>query len=296
MKARLVSCDVIPRGSTLFSPFGIETPKRDKRVEDASAQKSSLRTGEPSRSSSPWAFIFISTFWLRGWLKVSKVINFGKHVIIKRRHDKVDIRDRIQLSSNRRNSTASSSQELILPPLSLLTHLHAPISHIINAATHIPQILEESSNTLLVRGPMVAMVTMVTSSRARETMRIRSIHGVTSSTGTEQAGSLFKTALETQCECFHLKNLSMHLSSLSPGLPVDQTLHILTIVRGHALQSSSLDLLKDEVTPIYLPKLLRLAIVQQVPMIAPDTSIISSLTHKILTEKLGKSVVVVVHP
>jgi hypothetical protein len=48
MKARLVACNVIPRDSTLFSPFGIETPKRDKRVEDANAQKSSLGTGEPS--------------------------------------------------------------------------------------------------------------------------------------------------------------------------------------------------------------------------------------------------------
>jgi hypothetical protein len=138
------------------------------------------------------------------------------------------------------------------------------------------------------------MVETVTSSRARGMVSIRSIHGATSSPGTEQTGSLFITALETHCECFNIKNLSTHLSSLSPGLPVDQTLHILTIVGGHALQSSSLDLLKDEVTPIYLPKLLGLAIVQQVPVIAPDTSIISSLTHKILMEKLGKSVVVVV--
>jgi hypothetical protein len=88
----------------------------------------------------------------------------------------------------------------------------------------------------------------------------------------------------------------MHLSSRSPGLSVDQTLHILTIVGSHALQSSSLDFLKNEVTSIYLLKLLGLAIVQQIPMIALDTSIISSLTHKILTEELGKSVVVVVHP
>jgi hypothetical protein len=108
---------------------------------------------------------------------------------------------------------------------------------------------------------MVAMVTTVTSSRARGTVRIRSIHGATSSPGTEQAGSLFKTALETHCECFHLKNLSTHLSSQSPGLSVDQTLHILTIVGSHALQSSSLELLKNEVTSIYLLKLLGLVIV-----------------------------------
>jgi hypothetical protein len=88
----------------------------------------------------------------------------------------------------------------------------------------------------------------------------------------------------------------MHLSSLSPGLPVDQTLHKLTIVGSHALQSSSLDLLKNKVTTIYLSKLVGLAVVHQVPVIAPDTSIISSLTHQILTEELGKSVVVVVHP
>jgi hypothetical protein len=30
-EARLMSLNVIPRDSTLFSPFGIETPKRDKR-------------------------------------------------------------------------------------------------------------------------------------------------------------------------------------------------------------------------------------------------------------------------
>jgi hypothetical protein len=241
-------------------------------------------------------FIIISTFWLRGRLKVAKVLNTDKHVIIKRRHDKVDIWDPIQLRSNRRNSTTSSSQELIMPPPSLLTHLHAPMSHIISAATHIPQILEERSNTLLARGPRMAMVMTVTSSRTRGTVRIRSIHGVTSRPGTEQTGSLFKTTLETHCESLHLQNLSTHLSSLSPGLPVDQTLHILTVVGSHALQSSSLDLLKNEVTTIYLPKLVGQAVVHQVPVIAPGTSIISSLTHQILTEELGKSVVVVVHP
>jgi hypothetical protein len=136
------------------------------------------------------------------------------------------------------------------------------MSHIISAATHIPQILEESSNTLLVRGPMVATVTTMTRSRARGMVRIRSIHGATSSPGMEQAGSLFKRALETHCECFHVKNLSTHLSSRSPGLSVDQTLYKLAIVGSHALQSSSLDFLKDEVTSIYLPKLLGLAIVQ----------------------------------
>jgi hypothetical protein len=73
-------------------------------------------------------------------------------------------------------------------------------------------------------------------------------------------------------------------------------LNELAVVRSHALQSRSLDFLKDEVTTIYLLKLLGLAIVQQIPVIAPDTSIISSLTHKILTKELGKSVVVVVHP
>jgi hypothetical protein len=45
-EARLVSLNVIPRDSTLFSTFGIETPKRDKRVDDASAHKSSLRAQE----------------------------------------------------------------------------------------------------------------------------------------------------------------------------------------------------------------------------------------------------------
>jgi hypothetical protein len=30
-EARLMSHNIIPRDSTLFSPFGIETPKRDKR-------------------------------------------------------------------------------------------------------------------------------------------------------------------------------------------------------------------------------------------------------------------------
>jgi hypothetical protein len=170
------------------------------------------------------------------------------------------------------------------------------MSHIISVATHISQILEKSNNTLLARGPTVATVMTMTRSRAGGMVRIRSIHGATSSPGTEQAGSLFKRALETHCECFHIKNLSTHLSSQSPGLTVDQTLHKLTVVGSHVLQSSSLDFLKDEVTSIYLPKLLGLAIVQQIPVIAPDTSIISSLTHKILTEELGKSVVVVVHP
>jgi hypothetical protein len=80
MKARLVSCDVIPRDSTLFSPFGIETPKRNKRVDDASAQKSSLRRAFAIFFVSMITFISSSIFWLRGWLKVSKVINTGKHV------------------------------------------------------------------------------------------------------------------------------------------------------------------------------------------------------------------------
>jgi hypothetical protein len=79
----------------------------------------------------------------------------------------------------------------------------------------------------------------------------------------------------------------MHLTSLSPGLSVDQTLNELAVVRSHALQSGSLDLLKDEVTTIYLSKLLELVIVQQIPVIAPDTSIISSLTQKILPEMAG---------
>jgi hypothetical protein len=92
-------------------------------------------------------------------------------------------------------------------------------------------------------------------------VRIRSIHGATSSPGTEKTGSLFKRALETHSECFHVKNLSTHLSSLSPGLSVDQTLNKLAIVGSHALQSRSLDFLKDEVTSIYLSKLLGLAIV-----------------------------------
>jgi hypothetical protein len=127
-------------------------------------------------------------------------------------------------------------------------------------------------------------------------VRIRSIHGATSSPGTEQTRSLFKGALEAHGEGFHVKNLSTHLTSLSPGLSVDQMLNELAVVRSHALQSRSLDFLKDEVTTIYLPKLLGLAIVQQIPVIAPDTSIISSLTHKILTKELGKSIVLVVHP
>jgi hypothetical protein len=67
MKARLVSCDVIPRDSTRFSPFGIETPKRGKRVEDASAQK--IITEDRRAFAiffSMGTFIIISTFWLRG--------------------------------------------------------------------------------------------------------------------------------------------------------------------------------------------------------------------------------------
>jgi hypothetical protein len=140
---------------------------------------------------------FVFNFWLRGWLKVSKVISTGKHIIIKRLHDIVDIRDRIQLMTNGRNSSTPSSQELILPPPGLLTHLHAPMSHIIRVATHLPQVLEERSNTLLARGPRVAMVMTVTSSRTRGMVRVRSIHGGTSSPGTEQTGSFFKTTLET---------------------------------------------------------------------------------------------------
>jgi hypothetical protein len=73
-------------------------------------------------------------------------------------------------------------------------------------------------------------------------------------------------------------------------------LHILIVVGSHALESGPLHLLKNEVTTVDLPKLVGLAIVQQVPVIAPDTSIISSLTYQILTEELGKSTVVVVHP
>jgi hypothetical protein len=71
------------------------------------------------------------------------------------------------------------------------------MSHIIRAATHLPQVLEERSNTLLARRPRVAMVTTVTSSRARGTVRVRSIHGGTSRPGTEQSRSLFKATLET---------------------------------------------------------------------------------------------------
>jgi hypothetical protein len=55
--------------------------------------------------------------------------------------------------------------------------------------------------------------------------------------------------------------LSTHKSSLSPGLPDDQTLHKLTVVGSHALESGSLHLLKNEVTTINLPKLVGLAIV-----------------------------------
>jgi hypothetical protein len=71
------------------------------------------------------------------------------------------------------------------------------MSHIISVATHLPQVLEERSNTLLARRPRVAMMTTVTSSRARGMERIRSIHGGTSRPGTKQTGSLFKTTLET---------------------------------------------------------------------------------------------------
>jgi hypothetical protein len=170
------------------------------------------------------------------------------------------------------------------------------MSHIIRAATHLPQALEERSNTLLARGPRVAMATTVTSIRTRGTVRIRSIHGGTSRPGTEQSGSLFKATLETHGESLHVHKLSTHLRSRSPGLPVDQTLNILTVVGSHALESGSLHLLKNEVTTIYLLKLVGLAIEQQIPVIAPDTSIISSLTNQILTEELGKSIVVVVHP
>jgi hypothetical protein len=170
------------------------------------------------------------------------------------------------------------------------------MSHIIRAATHLPHALEERSNTLLARGPRMAMAMTVTSTRARGTVRVRSIHGGTSSPGMRQSGSLLKATLKTHRESLHVHNLSTHLRRRSPVLPVDQTLNILTVVGGHALERGSLHLLKNEVTTIDLPKLVGLAIEQQVPVISPDTSIISSLTNQILTEELGKSIVVVVHP
>jgi hypothetical protein len=170
------------------------------------------------------------------------------------------------------------------------------VSHIIRAATHLPHALEERSNTFLARGPRVAMATTMTRTRTRGAERIRSIHGGTPRPGTEQSGSLLKATLETNSESLHVHKLTTHLGSRSPGLPVDQTLNILTIVGSHALESGPFQLLENEVTTINLPKLVGLAIEQQIPVIAPDTSIVSSLTNQILTEELGKSIVVEVHP
>jgi hypothetical protein len=87
-------------------------------------------------------FIFIKVFRL-------KVFITGEHVFIGRRHDVVDIWNRIQLWSNGRNLTSPSSQEVILPPPSLLTHLHALVSHIIGGATYFSHVLEECSEALL---------------------------------------------------------------------------------------------------------------------------------------------------
>jgi hypothetical protein len=117
----------------------------------------------------------------------------------------------------------------------------------------------------------------------------RSSHGTTSSPTAEQTRSLLKRATKTYGEGFHINNLSTHLTTRSLWLSVDQTLNKLAVIGSHTLQSGFLDFLKDEVTSIYLPELLGLAIVKQILVVAPDTRIIPILAHKILTKELRKS-------
>jgi hypothetical protein len=117
----------------------------------------------------------------------------------------------------------------------------------------------------------------------------RSSHGMTSCPSAEQTRSLLKRATKTYGEGFHINNLSTHLTSRSLWLFIDQTLNKLAVVGSITLQSGSLDFLKDEVTSIYLPDLLRLAVVKQIPVVATNTRIIPILAHKILTKELRKS-------
>jgi hypothetical protein len=118
---------------------------------------------------------------------------------------------------------------------------------------------------------------------------------MTPSRSADQTWNLIKRATKRHCEGIHINKLSSHQTSRSPS--VDQTLDKLAVVGSHALQGGSLDFLKDEVTSIYLPEFLELAIVKQIAMVAPHTRIIPSLAHKIAAKELRKSiVVVVVHP
>jgi hypothetical protein len=125
-------------------------------------------------------------------------------------------------------------------------------------------------------------------------VRIRSNHGTTPSPSADQTRNLIKRATKRHNEGIHINNLSTHQTSRRPS--IDQTLDKLAVVGSHALQGGFLDFLKDEVTSIYLPELLGLAIVKQISVVAPDSHIIPSLAHKILTKELRKSIVVVVHP
>jgi hypothetical protein len=125
-------------------------------------------------------------------------------------------------------------------------------------------------------------------------VRIKSSLGTTPSPNSDQTWSLLKRATKRHIEGIHLNELSTHHTSRSPS--VDQTLDKLAVVGSHALQGGSLDFLKDEVTSIYLPEFLGLAIVKEIPVVAPDTRIIPNLAHKIAAKELSKSIVVVVHP
>jgi hypothetical protein len=205
--------------------------------------------------------------------------------------DVVDIGNRIQLRSNRREDTAPSSKEIIPPPPSLLNHLHTLVSHIIRVATYFPHVLEEIRKTLLARGSMV--VTRARS-RTRSTVRIMSSLGANLNPRSDHPWNILISATKRHSVGLHLKGLSTHHTIRGPFL--DQMLDILAIVGSHTLHGGSLDFLKDEVTTMNLPEFLGLAIVYQILVVAPDTRIISSLAHKIATKELRKSIVVVVHP
>jgi hypothetical protein len=92
----------------------------------------------------------------------------------------------------------------------------------------------------------------------------------------------------------HLSDLPTNHTRGSPDL--NQTLDILAIVRSHVLHGGPLDFLKYEVTSMNLPKAHGLVVEQQILVVAPDTCIIPSFAHKIATEELCKSIVIVVHP
>jgi hypothetical protein len=125
-------------------------------------------------------------------------------------------------------------------------------------------------------------------------VRIKSSLGTTLGPSGDDAWNLLKRATKRQSEGIHLKDLAMHHTSRSPC--VDQTLDKLAVVGSHTLHGGSLDFLKDEVTSINLPDFLGLAIVEQIPVVAPDTRIIPCIAHKIAMKELRKSIVVVVHP